>query len=261
MNEYILALFFCLISIQLKSQDTLFTDRPTATISAKTLQKGWFQFETGFRYESQDLSSLGSSLADHQLELINWNETLLRFGLTQDLELRFGQFIRQYKYRESTTLENELLEFAPTSVGLKWSFLKSRSTFPEMSVLFNLSGPLLAKGDYWTAETKLLFSSPLFKNFELNYNFGYHLVANSHVNFIDYSVALSRSLNQSWNAFVESFGTFAQNKLERHNFDLGLTYLISNTLQADAYFGGGFNDNSAQLIFGFGLSKLFLPKQ
>ena len=36
-------------------------------------------------------------------------------------------------------------------------------------------------------------------------------------------------------------------------------YLINNTIQIDLYAGAGFSDFSPNFIFGFGLSKLFLP--
>lgn len=261
MNKPLLVFSLLLLSLALCAQDSIYTDRPTVTISPQTVKKNWFQFETGFRYESKDLSYLGGDFVGNRLEWINWNELLLRYGISDRLEIRVGQYLREYRYKLGTPDENHFVELAPSSIGLKWSIIRGKRALPDMSVLFDLKGPVLAKGDTWGAETKLLFSTSLFKRFALDYNIGYRIEKTVDNSAIDYSVVLSRMVSQKWKAFAEIFGFFSENNRKEHNFDFGLTYLINTTLQIDAFMGSGISDNSSQLVFGVGLSKLFLPSK
>ena len=72
---------------------------------------------------------------------------------------------------------------------------------------------------------------------------------------------ISKLFTKRLSAYAEGFGVVSEEAPNQFNYDLGLMYLINNTIQIDLYAGAGFSDFSPNFIFGFGLSKLFLPNQ
>lgn len=247
----------------LNAQDTIFTDRPTVTFSPTTLPKSWFQVETGFNYQVSDAQLAGNLISGLKLNEVLYNGLLVRFGLTENFELRLNNEISQNRFQldGKTTFEDAVL-YAPTTIGFKWRLLKSNVKWPEISVLGHFGGNVFSDIQTGTvADLALLFKSRLFKSFNLDYNIGLLLEDDLKLATFTYSAVASKQVSQRVGTFAEFFGSRTQEQNPLFSFNFGLTYLLTNTLQVDAYGGTGVNKESPNYFFGFGISKLFLPNK
>jgi len=249
-------------SLSLKGQ-TIFTDRPTVSTSPNTLPKRWFQLESGFQYQVRDVQSILTQPEGTNVESIDFNTTLLRYGLFDKFELRFTQNLTRTRLvNDGQTLVGGDLKLAPTAIGFKWNFLEAKGGIPKMALLLNYGNTILTQDDFGGfVETSLLFNSVLFKDYSVDYNIGFLMEDNINLDALNYSIVVARALSEKVSVFLESFGFFQEGLPDTISFDLGMAYLISNTFQADVYLGTGFSELSPNLLFGFGLSKLFLPKE
>jgi len=261
-QSFILLIFGLFMANYLIGQ-SIYTDRPTVTTSPNTLSKHWFQLESGFQYQVRDIQSVFLFPEGTKVENFSYNTTLLRYGLTNKFELRFTQDLSLARIvNDGETLVEGDVELAPTRLGFKWNFLEGQGAIPKVSFLFNYGNTVFTSGaSDGFIETALLFNSVIFEEFNLDYNLGFLMENNINFNAFNYSVVLSRSVNEKMTAFVETFGFFEEGLPDTISFDAGLMYLISDTFQADLYLGTGFSELSPNLLFGFGLSKLFLPKK
>jgi hypothetical protein len=113
----------------------------------------------------------------------------------------------------------------------------------------------LGVGDYNNEGilSRLLFSHDLSESVQVAYNLGYNKYfennseSSSHGIFI-YSLVLSKSFGPV-GTFIEIFGENGSNQTQS-NWDLGLTYLIKDNLQADISYGKGINNQLSYLSVG-----------
>jgi hypothetical protein len=97
-------------------------NRPTLSSTAETVQKGVFEIE------------YGTELAKgHQ----NING-LLKFGLTNSLELRFGN--------NPITRDNQVTGRGDSAAGFKFRFLHEKGMLPSISTLYTLTVPTATAG-------------------------------------------------------------------------------------------------------------------
>jgi hypothetical protein len=171
MKQQIILLIFILFSFyQLNAQETLVTDRPDMTESAQTLDQFRFQLETGFLFET------------YQDQLISVNElqmptTLLRFGLTDFLELRFN-FAH---LRLSEPFNNSSVRgFGNYEAGMKLQLLDDEEVNIKIAFLSYLLLPIgndaLKSGNLGVVN-KLALSHEFADVFELSYNIGYDYIS------------------------------------------------------------------------------------
>ena len=128
-----------------------------------------------------------------------------------------------------------------------------------MSLLLNYGGSIFSKIDQGSiAQINLLFKSSLFKVLDLDYNVGLLLENDLKLSTITFSAVISKQFNNKLGAFFEFYASRKQEAYPLFNVDAGMTYLINDTLQLNYYIGTGFSELSPDVIFGFGISKLFL---
>ncbi len=247
---------------QLSAQDTLFTDRPTVTFSPNTMPKGWFQIETGFQYQIADVDPSGMFSPGLKSEDFLYNSTLLRYAVSNSLEVRLTQDLTENRLRQDgeTTASTDA-SFSPTRLGLKYNFLHFKDGGQRLSLLANYAPSFFSSDSEDYLELLFLFHSPVFKRFGFDYNIGWDFNEGFDNPRFKYSFLISKSFSSRISAYVEGFGVVPKDDPNQFNYDLGVMYLISNTLQIDAYGGAGFSDFSPNFIFGFGLSKLFLTNK
>ena len=256
----LLLCFFLLVIGQLTAQ-TIFTDRPTVATSPNTLPTSWFQIETGFQYQIRDADSFGNAAQGLKFENILFNGLLLRYGITDNFELRFNQSISQNRFRlDGETTLDDGVAFAPTSIGFKWRLLKDNDTWPDLAVLANYGNSVFTDfGGGATVDFSILFNTTIFKDVSFDYNVGVSYEDGFNLATLTWTFVLSKSLNDKLSGFFETYGSKTEALDPQFNIDLGFTYLISNTFQVDLYGGTGFSELSPNIMFGFGVSKLFLP--
>jgi hypothetical protein len=243
-----------------QSDTVIFTDRPTVTTSYRTMYKGWFQVETGFQYTSLNLESLINPNDDLEQQIYNYNTTLFRYGLSDNFELRLTQSLLKGRLLENGVERlGGNLHFAPTVLGFKWNFANGNGPWPKTSVMVNYGGTPFTKGGFdGFSNVTFLFNSRLFNTINVDYNVGISTINNFDFDAFNYTLLFSQALSKRLSGFIEFYGVFEDDLPTTHDFDVGLLYLINNTFQADVYVGSGFSELSPNILFGFGLSKLFL---
>ena len=227
---------FCLNTITLILSFTIFsqisTDRPDQTEGTFVLDKGIAQIESGWTFDT-DLGSLN---------------TLLRIGTFNGIELRINTNI----ISGTEDMSGLFPELSNLEVGAKFNLLNKTSSSTKVSLLTHLA---LGVGDYNNEGilSRLLFSHDLSESVQLAYNLGYNkyfennIEVNSTGIFV-YSLVLSKSFGPV-GTFIEVFGDNGSNQTQS-NWDLGLTYLIKDNLQADISYGNGINNDLRYLSIG-----------
>ena len=90
---------------------------------------------------------------------------------------------------------------------------------------------------------RILVSHELSESFELAYNLGYTKYFEQDNGLVVYSLVVAKSFG-NLGAFVEIFGE------SYSSWDLGITYLIKDNLQADISYGQGINNELSYLSIG-----------
>ena len=199
------------------------TDRPDQTEGTHVLKNGNFQIESGWTFNSD-----GGSL-----------NNLLRIGTFKGIELRFSTNLIS-GHEDMTGLFPSLdnLEF-----GAKFKILDKKETLTKISFLSHLSVSTEYSDNSGGLLNRILVSHELSESFELAYNLGYSKYFEQDNGLVVYSLVVAKSFG-NLGAFVEIFGE------SYSSWDLGITYLIKDNLQADISYGQGINNELSYLSIG-----------
>ena len=221
MKNYIILIIFSLSFTNNFAQ--ISTDRPDQTEGTHVLKNGDFQIESGWTFNSD-----GGSL-----------NNLLRIGTFKGIELRFSTNLIS-GHEDMTGLFPSLdnLEF-----GAKFKILDKKETLTKISFLSHLSVSTEFSDNSGGLLNRILVSHELSESFELAYNLGYSKYFEQDNGLLVYSLVIAKSFG-NLGAYVEIFGD------SYSNWDLGITYLIKENLQADISYGQGINNELSYLSIG-----------
>ena len=221
MKNYIILILFSLTFSNNFGQ--ISTDRPDQTEGTYVLRNGDFQIESGWTFNSD-----GGSL-----------NNLLRIGTFKGIELRFSTNLIS-GHEDMTGLFPSLdnLEF-----GAKFKILDKKETLTKISFLSHLSVSTEYSDNSGGLLNRILVSHELSESFELAYNLGYSKYFEQDNGLVVYSLVVAKSFG-NLGAFVEIFGE------SYSSWDLGITYLIKDNLQADISYGQGINNELSYLSIG-----------
>ena len=221
MKNYIILIIFSLSFTNNFAQ--ISTDRPDQTEGTHVLKNGNFQIESGWTFNSD-----GGSL-----------NNLLRIGTFKGIELRFSTNLISV-HEDMTGLFPSLdnLEF-----GAKFKILDKKETLTKISFLSHLSVSTEYSDNSGGLLNRVLVSHELSESFELAYNLGYTKYFEQDNGLVVYSLVVAKSFG-NLGAFVEIFVD------SYSNWDLGITYLIKDNLQADISYGQGINNELSYLSIG-----------
>ncbi|NCA86057.1 MAG: transporter [Clostridia bacterium] len=247
-----LFLFFA-IALQAQQQvPDLVTDRPEQTESAAIVPKHFLQIETGFILESEknEISRIKS---------FAYNNTLLRYGLWDNFELRLGAaFLGDNVWKNNSDFSQNTAGFSPLYTGFKVKVAEEKGLRPDIAFLGGLVLPFTAGSDYkpsYTGATmRFAFSNTLSERLSLGYNLGVEWDGETAIPNYFYSVSLGIGLIENLGMFVESFGTIPEAGTAQHQLDAGFTYLLAPNFQVDVSGGIGLNDEAPDNFISFGLS-------
>lgn len=230
--------FLLLTSITFSQE--IVTDRPDQTESSVTVGKNNFQIESGVLYQKIDNSNsfIGPS-------------TLLRYGITNGIELRF---VSQY---ESTKIgldggDIKYSGFNDLEFGAKFQLLKKEDVNTEMAFLSHVIIPTANENltsNQVGVVSKLSISHTITDKIGLGYNIGYDYVAQQ--SSLTYSFALGFQLSNSIGFYIEPYGKWDESNNYESNFDVGFSYLVNDNFQLDASYGFGLNNDMQYLSTGF----------
>ena len=217
MKNYFFVLILCLTSINNFSQISIVTEGTDIIDKVNT------QIESSWTFNSD-----GGSL-----------NNLFRIGIFKGIELRFSTNLIS-GHEDMTGLFPSLdnLEF-----GAKFKILDKKETLTKISFLSHLSVSTEYSDNSGGLLNRILVSHELSESFELAYNLGYTKYFEQDNGLVVYSLVVAKSFG-NLGAFVEIFGE------SYSNWDLGITYLIKDNLQADISYGQGINNELSYLSIG-----------
>ena len=238
-SKNIILVSFLLLMSKIFSQGIV-TDRPDQTESSITVGKNNFQIESGGMYQKSDNSNsfFGPS-------------TLLRYGITNGIELRF---VTQYEFTKIVLDGGEIKYsgFNDLEFGAKIQLLKKETKNTEIAFLSHVIIPT-AKENLMSNRVgvvnKLAISHVIFDKIGLGYNIGYDYVGRQ--SSLTYSLALGFQLSNSLGFYIEPYGEWGESNNFESNFDVGFTYLVNDNFQLDASYGVGLNNDMQYLSVGF----------
>ena len=228
-----------------RAQGAISTDRPGLTFNPTVVPAGAFQVEVGTPQLSQ--FSVGT--------LVN-APTQLRYGITPRLEARV--FSTVYNSFSADGPGADADGFGDVEVGLKYQILTAApGGTPNLSVIPTVVIP--------TGEDGFTVGDPVVNanvaaGFALPNAFGVTVLAGATIPTNDganvnanLAVLLGRSFTPQFSGYVEA-GAFPTDGSTPLYGGAGLAYLVSNTVQLDAFFDAGLNDDAADLLAGVGVS-------
>jgi hypothetical protein len=259
-------LFLILISIPYfsKAQEDsiqIYTDRPGFSDYPKTIPKGYFQIEAGFSFESETVNP------DDRNQIINWNNTLFKYGLTSGLELRLSQSFQSQRLLQSGTSPefSWLGNSGPIVVGAKVNLLQESGLIPQTSILaeygINTSGSnTFDNNSFYRIQLSSIYQ--LNPQWYLMANLGYDEFFN---NFgrLRFTLNTGYSINEKLSVYAEIYGFRSEFLTPSNYLDGGITYLINPKFQLDIH--AGFDlvqqvnnvENYQQSFVSMGLGYLF----
>lgn len=252
----ILTAFFA-VSISVFSQEkdntsgALVTDRPDATEASSTVGKGVLQFETGGLYEAFEDNNIKS-------ENYTYNTMLIRYGILDNLELRLGwDFVEGVTKVNGSKLDDVMSGLSPLLLGLKIDIAEENGAMPEIAIIGHVFPILSASADYRPEYTgvdfRLSLSHTLSEKSSLGYNIGAQWGDDSAEAAAIYTLAYGYSITDKFGMYAELYGDLPEDSTANHYWDAGFTYLVSNDLQLDTYFGTSITEGQ-DFLLGLGLS-------
>ena len=254
MKNTFYSILFLLFTISLYAQDNeqveLIGDRPDQTESAFVLPKGYFQFEDGFvnEYESSDVQNIA------------YSSMLLRYGLLNNMELRFGTDYLKTKQE----LFDDFSGFAPIYMGAKIHVQEEKGWIPQIAFLGHITIANTGAKDYLqkyhSSQMVLTFNHTLNDKISVGYSLGVEFPSEIYDAIGTYTLVTGFALTEKMSAFAEIYGDFSKNMYADNKVNGGVTYLVLPNLQLDFAGGFGLSQNSAKSYYSVGLIYLFKLK-
>lgn len=260
---FILGVYQCLAQIE--------TDRPDFTESPNVVPKGALQVETGFILEND--KSTFRTLGVREDRNLTLNTTLLRFGLTESVEIRFNWNVQQQKI---IFINHPLIDFPPdildprrgfntSFIGFKTNLYKSEKV--SIGFLGHLYIPELTSGDFTAPEDVKVapeFLIPLTyklaEKFNISVQYGLTWNGLTPNPTTSYTLALGYGITEKLKVYIEPYGFLTNNGDELHLINGGFTYLINNDIQIDLTGGLGLNEIAPDNFISCGASFLLFNK-
>ncbi len=246
--------------------DNLVTDRPDFTESPETIPFGRFQLEMGYTFtydrEGKDRTR------DHTAP-----ELLLRVGIVEDFELRFGwigysftETQSQERTRAGRRITNETWDQGSNDfeLGFKLKVAEQDGIRPHLAILgaatFPSGSANISPGDVEPLGA-LLRAYDLSDSVALAGQFVLAAPVEDSRRFVQTatSISLGISLTERLGTYVEYVGVYHNTRDTdcAHTLNGGFTYLINNNLQIDIRAGAGLNEEADDFFAGAGLSWRF----
>ncbi|WP_282042396.1 transporter [Winogradskyella flava] len=253
-------LLFTLVSFSQESNSSqpLVTDRPDATEASSTVGKGVLQFETGAIYDTFEKDNI-------KTENFTYNTMLIRYGILDNFELRLGwNFIEGVTKINNKKLDNVTSGLTPLLLGMKVDIAEEKDGMPEIALIGHVFPIFSASEDYRPESTAVDFrfslSHTLSKKSSIGYNIGGQWGNDSSEAAAIYTLAYGYSFTEKFGMYAELYGELPEDSSANHYWDAGVTYLVSNDLQLDAYFGTSITKGQ-DLLLGFGFSYRVKPNR
>lgn len=243
-------------------EDKISTDRPDFLTGPDVVGKGRLQIESGALVQRDDVNNLRARTVT--------TPTLLRFGITEALELRLETDGRVRTRETAMATQGTVHDggWADASVGIKWNSHKG-------------SGETGAPAIGWVFEAEMPSGSQPFRGrgvrpavigalqFELANDIDIGVNAGAKYDNDDgagrfWSGTLGAGLSKGLTDRVKLLGEVVAQQIARKKYggnvviaDVAMTYLLTNSVQLDVLVGRGLTSESPKYVFTAGFSARF----
>ena len=240
--------------------DHIETDRDSFTPSTRTVERERWIVESSYSFIDNRNSK----------ETHSFPELLMRYGLTERIELRLGgNYEVGGKGADvsgaggTEALEGGgLVRESQLLYGLKLRVTEQDRWRPESSVILQGHTPTSGPDPATAVSVGYVFGWELPDDWKLDSALRFGADSEAHDRFEEWSpsVVLRKTLAERWNVHAEYFGHFSQNKeheFVHHTFSPGVHYLITPNVEIGVRLGWGLNDQSARFFSNAGLGYRF----
>lgn len=254
---WLFAVFLWIIPITTHAGGTppLTTDRPSQSDASTLVPRGYIQSEIGYTFTDDDTA--GVATKSHSAPNL-----ILRFGLLDELELRFGW---NGYFHNNPNPGSMQTGSGDGQVSAKWYLWKESEHLPETTLLVGTTLPFGKDGissERSDPFFRFLITQSLPGKFSFSSNLGVTwntrasgpASTDTAADFI-YTALLNYAVSPAIDGFVEFFGSVPLEEQEdRHGFDAGIAWRIFPTVQIDLSGGVGLNDAAVDAFIAAGLS-------
>ena len=153
---------------------------------------------------------------------------------------------------------------SPLLLGVKIDITEEKNGIPEIALIGHVFPIFSASQDYRPETTAIDFrfslSHTLNEKSSIGYNIGAQWGDDSSDAAAIYTVAYGYSLTDKFGAYAELYGDLPEDSSANHYWDAGFTYLVSNNIQLDTYFGTSITKGQ-DILIGLGASFRIPTKQ
>lgn len=215
--------FICGLCHAQEELPAISADRPGALTGTDVMPLHKLQWETGMGYES----TKGGT------QTLTLNNTLLRFGLFENAELRIGTDFLMWNDRQ--TMEPSF-GLAPLTIGMKIRFYEGTGYLPSISMLAELKSPHVGTKELLPAHLApslhLLFEHTFTDWLGICYNVGAEWDGDtaSPTTYLGFGVYFD--ITEHIGTFVETYN-YIHPEGNQYLTQFGLTWLVSRRVQLD----------------------------
>lgn len=243
--------------------DPLITDRPGFMFSASTVGRGVFHVELGI--PSVTLYQFDNGPDDDAEVRVTSFSGLVRFGVTDDLELRLGAPLYTQVRAEFGRFSDSESGYGDLELGAKWHLLDNEGGRPAFALIPSVIVPTGEDG--FTADDPVYQLNTAFE-WTVAEVWGVSALA-GYMNAPDgedrynqetFGVSIGRPFPaDKWSAYGEAvyITTDLDDADDNVFLGAGLKYLATNDVQADFYVDRGLTDDSPDWLLGLGVSFRF----
>jgi hypothetical protein len=237
-------------ALRAQTAGELVTDRPDQTESAAVVPVGYVQIETGVLYVN-----------DYYRWTFSYPTTLVRVGITDDVELRFtGEYVHDRYQLGFTDYVDQGL--GGVTAGAKFGIARESGLIPATAFIAGLALPVGSpafRPQYVVPEFRFAFSHSLGKVFNLGANLGGAWEGDGGSGAAVYTFSLGFEMWGDWKGYIEAYGSMWGDGRPSHLLDGGVTIPTSPNFQLDASFALPFTERGPDYYTSLGMS-LRLPE-
>lgn len=202
---------------------TISADRPGASTGTDVMPRFKLQWETGVGFEK-----------DHDANTFTLNNTLLRFGLFENAELRVGTDFLMFNEGEAM---EQSYGISPVSIGIKTRFYEGEGFVPSIGLLTELESPHLGSKDllpsHLTPSMALLFEHGWDNGIWVCYNVGAEWDGETATPTTFLALGFGFDIAENFGAFVETYNYLHPDEDNQYLTEFGFSWLVSRRVQLD----------------------------
>jgi hypothetical protein len=249
----ILILLFCFCTSILAQtlKPPFSSDRFYQLPSPELMPRGQFQIESGFLFEKD-------RPGDAYLNSVNHNTSLIRYGLSEEIEVRLGAgfILQQTENGEVLQESNGIVNMLVSS---KIFVTREAGIIPQSAVLLDLYIPVRARdNDSDNLKPDVIYVTT---NQPVHW---LRILSNIGMRFFDqdthvfhYGVGAGFYVIPKIAVFIQPFGKIPVAQRAAHSISFGMMYRILTDLQLDTSYGLGLNDQANDQFFNIGVCLRF----